>query len=292
MVGVLTAVRDLGRLREISAVLVRHGFGEIVARAGFGRTKKSRPSLGRAGDSERGARAGRGREEADLAGRARAARAPGPRPFVHQARPDRLHARRRPPGRAHHRAEEAPGRRPRRPASRRSRRSSRRASARRSRDVYVSFEEKPLATASIGQVHRAVLATPEGNVDVVVKVQRPGVGITVARDLELLHMMAAAIERAIPETKIYSPVGLVQAVRPLDHERAQLPHRGRQRRALRPELRGQSVRSLPEGLPPGVEPSTSSRSSSSTARRSTRALASGASRASRSPRAPSGSSSR
>ena len=41
------------------------------------------------------------------------------------------------------------------------------------------------------------------------KVQRPGVGATVARDLDLLHMMAAALERAVPETKIYSPVGLV-----------------------------------------------------------------------------------
>src|SRR5215472_846839 len=40
MVAVLTAVRDLGRLREISMVLVRHGFGEIVARAGFGRARK------------------------------------------------------------------------------------------------------------------------------------------------------------------------------------------------------------------------------------------------------------
>src|SRR5450755_243609 len=40
MVSVLSAVRDLGRLREISVVLVRHGFGEIVARAGFGGSKK------------------------------------------------------------------------------------------------------------------------------------------------------------------------------------------------------------------------------------------------------------
>jgi ubiquinone biosynthesis protein len=30
------------------------------------------------------------------------------------------------------------------------------------------------------------------------------------RDLELLHIMAAAIERAIPDSRIYSPVGLVQ----------------------------------------------------------------------------------
>jgi ubiquinone biosynthesis protein len=43
-----------------------------------------------------------------------------------------------------------------------------------------------------------------------VKVQRPGVGDTVLRDLELLHMMAAAVERTIPETRIYSPTGLVQ----------------------------------------------------------------------------------
>src|SRR5450432_4012810 len=39
--NILTAVRDLARLRDISAVLVRHGFGEIVTRVGLGRTKKS-----------------------------------------------------------------------------------------------------------------------------------------------------------------------------------------------------------------------------------------------------------
>lgn len=77
-------------------------------------------------------------------------------------------------------------------------------------DVFTSFDKFPLATASIGQVHRATLATPDGEQKVVVKVQRPNVGPTVARDLELLHIMAAAIERAIPETKIYSPIGLVQ----------------------------------------------------------------------------------
>ncbi len=76
-------------------------------------------------------------------------------------------------------------------------------------EVFARFDEKPLASASIGQVHRAALKVDGEILEVVVKVQRPGVGAIVARDLDLLHMMAAALERAIPETKIYSPVGLV-----------------------------------------------------------------------------------
>src|SRR5262249_33234332 len=52
-------------------------------------------------------------------------------------------------------------------------------------EVYERFDERPLAAASIGQVHRAVLRTAEGPREVVVKVQRPGVAQTVARDLEL-----------------------------------------------------------------------------------------------------------
>src|SRR5450755_4609739 len=41
MISVVSAVRDLGRLREITSVLVRHGFGEIVARAAFGRAPRA-----------------------------------------------------------------------------------------------------------------------------------------------------------------------------------------------------------------------------------------------------------
>src|SRR5580692_955280 len=51
MVSVLSAVRDLVRLREISSVLVRHGFGEVVARAGFGRTKKKDKATDEAADA-------------------------------------------------------------------------------------------------------------------------------------------------------------------------------------------------------------------------------------------------
>ncbi|HOV42609.1 MAG TPA: AarF/UbiB family protein, partial [Syntrophothermus lipocalidus] len=48
-------------------------------------------------------------------------------------------------------------------------------------DIFASFSEKPLASASIGQVHEAVLKTGE---KVVVKVQRPGISKIIENDLE------------------------------------------------------------------------------------------------------------
>ena len=56
----------------------------------------------------------------------------------------------------------------------------------RTRDLYSEFDEVPLASASIGQVHRAV--TRSGR-DVVVKVQRPGVREQVRADMEALDQV-------------------------------------------------------------------------------------------------------
>jgi len=75
--------------------------------------------------------------------------------------------------------------------------------------LYARFDERPLAAASIGQVHRAALQRPEGPLEVVVKVQRPGIRTTVASDLDLLHRLARLVESAIPESTTYSPTGLV-----------------------------------------------------------------------------------
>lgn len=77
-------------------------------------------------------------------------------------------------------------------------------------EVFESFEQEPLASASIAQVHRARLRQKDGPpVEVVVKIQRPNIRNTVERDIELLYILARAIERSIPEARIYSPVGLV-----------------------------------------------------------------------------------
>jgi ubiquinone biosynthesis protein len=56
------------------------------------------------------------------------------------------------------------------------------------RHLFASFDEQPLAAASLGQVHRATL--PSGR-EVVVKVQRPGAREIVRNDMQVLGRLAA-----------------------------------------------------------------------------------------------------
>jgi ubiquinone biosynthesis protein len=229
MPSILGAVRDLNRLRQIYLVLVRHGFGEIAQRLGFGRGRKKaqaeEPAQLPAKALEDGAailgeeaaaltvpeaEAERGEKERrtiSLPERGRMVLMDLGPSFVKlgqiaSTRPDILsddwirelkklqdEVNPLPFEDIKAAVESSLGA----PIS----------------ELFERFDDRPLAAASIGQVHRAVLRTEEGRKDVVVKVQRPNVRETVARDLELLHMLAGLIERAIPESRIYSPVALV-----------------------------------------------------------------------------------
>lgn len=73
-------------------------------------------------------------------------------------------------------------------------------------EMYKEFDEKPVAAASIAQVHNAVLhdGTP-----VVVKVQRPHIERRINTDIELMYVMARLIIRYVPEAQIYNPTGIV-----------------------------------------------------------------------------------
>jgi len=73
-------------------------------------------------------------------------------------------------------------------------------------ELFASFDEKPLATASIGQTHRAT--TKDGH-RVVVKVQRPGIGAKMRGDLDLLFIAARALESSIDELKLIQPSSIV-----------------------------------------------------------------------------------
>jgi ubiquinone biosynthesis protein len=57
---------------------------------------------------------------------------------------------------------------------------------------FIEFDRVPIAAASLGQVHRAVL---RGGRDVAVKIQRPGIRDEVLRDLEMLDEMAGLADR-------------------------------------------------------------------------------------------------
>jgi ubiquinone biosynthesis protein len=72
------------------------------------------------------------------------------------------------------------------------------------------FEEKPLAAASLGQVHRAALR--DGRV-VAVKVQRPDIAATVADDLKALEEIAQFLAKRTDAGKRYDFVGMVQEFR-------------------------------------------------------------------------------
>jgi len=62
-------------------------------------------------------------------------------------------------------------------------------------EVFASFEPKPVAAASIGQVHRATLH--DGRT-VAVKVQRPNIAALVSLDMELLEVFVRALAEGLP----------------------------------------------------------------------------------------------
>lgn len=67
-------------------------------------------------------------------------------------------------------------------------------------EIFLEFEESPLAAASIGQVHRAVLLSGE---EVAVKVQRPQISGVIQTDLEILLDLAALAEHRLSWAEQY-----------------------------------------------------------------------------------------
>jgi len=78
-------------------------------------------------------------------------------------------------------------------------------------ELFLEFSE-PIAAASIAQVHKAVIRTPEGPLTVAVKVVRPGVREGFARDLQAMRAAARLFERLVPDAKRLKPVEVVEAL--------------------------------------------------------------------------------
>ncbi|WP_144731447.1 ABC1 kinase family protein [Extensimonas perlucida] len=203
----LEAARDLGRLREILGVLVRHGFGDTVRRLGLANT------LERAGARLHW------QPPTDLArleppvqvrlaleelgptfvkfGQILAARADlfSP-PWI--AEFEKLHSNV-----------------PALPLD--ALRSQLRADlGGEPEEVFAHFDPEPLAAASIAQVHRARL---HDGTEVVVKIRRPGIAEVIEADLRLLQRLATLAEAELPHLRPFHPQELVREfARSLRHE--------------------------------------------------------------------------
>jgi len=73
--------------------------------------------------------------------------------------------------------------------------------------IFSEFDEIPVASASIAQVHLAVLKDGE---EVAVKVQRPDIQSTLRSDLHILYTLAHLVEGRIDVPGVYTPVAIVQ----------------------------------------------------------------------------------
>jgi ubiquinone biosynthesis protein len=84
--------------------------------------------------------------------------------------------------------------------------------------LYASFDDVPLASASIAQVHAATLHATHaavgepGTREVVVKVLRPDIHQRIADDVALLHALAAFVERSHPNADKIRPRAVVDEI--------------------------------------------------------------------------------
>ena len=74
------------------------------------------------------------------------------------------------------------------------------------RKLFSRFNETPVGSASIAQVHRARLSD---GTEVAVKVQRPDIEKTITLDVAILHDLAKFLEKHVPEIAGLNPTGVV-----------------------------------------------------------------------------------
>jgi predicted unusual protein kinase regulating ubiquinone biosynthesis (AarF/ABC1/UbiB family) len=74
------------------------------------------------------------------------------------------------------------------------------------KSVFESFDKEPLAAASLGQVHRAVLKS--GQI-VVVKIQRPNILQTITDDIKLIYSLVGYLEKFSETVRRFNPNSMI-----------------------------------------------------------------------------------
>ncbi|GAB2833097.1 ubiquinone biosynthesis regulatory protein kinase UbiB [Comamonas piscis] len=114
-------------------------------------------------------------------------------------------------------------------------------------EVFVSFDEKPIASASIAQVHFATIRTREGTLrDVAVKVLRPGMLPVIDSDLALMRTMAELVERFSADGKRLKPRQVVAEFDTYLHDELDLMREASNAAQLRRNMEGLDLVLIPE----------------------------------------------
>ena len=109
--------------------------------------------------------------------------------------------------------------------------------------IFASFDLKPIASASIAQVHFAVL--PNGR-EVAVKVLRPNMKPAIEKDLALMHMMAGWVERSSADGKRLKPREVIAEFDKYLHDELDLLREAASGAQLRRNMKGLDLVMIPE----------------------------------------------
>ncbi|TWO72256.1 ubiquinone biosynthesis regulatory protein kinase UbiB [Caenimonas sedimenti] len=114
-------------------------------------------------------------------------------------------------------------------------------------DIFESFEHEPVASASIAQVHFAVLKLRSGELrQVAVKVLRPGMLPVIDKDLDLMHMMAGWVESASADGRRLKPREVVAEFNKYLHDELDLVREAANAAQLRRNMAGLDLVLIPE----------------------------------------------
>ncbi|MBT2300630.1 ubiquinone biosynthesis regulatory protein kinase UbiB [Variovorax paradoxus] len=116
-------------------------------------------------------------------------------------------------------------------------------------EIFVQFDETPVASASIAQVHFATIRDSGGAVrEVAVKVLRPGMRSVIEKDLELMAMMAAWVEGLSTDAKRLKPREVVAEFDKYLHDELDLVREAANAAQLRRNMSKLELVMIPEML--------------------------------------------
>jgi ubiquinone biosynthesis protein len=114
-------------------------------------------------------------------------------------------------------------------------------------EIFVEFTHQPVASASIAQVHFAVIKDRDGTTrEVAVKVLRPGMLTVIDKDLSLMRMMAGWVDRLSADGKRLKPREVVAEFDKYLHDELDFMREASNAAQLRRNMEGLNLVLIPE----------------------------------------------